>query len=69
MPGSTEHNMGRAVHNAYVYEWLVQRLMFYMKRAELEPDNSDLQTFRKIEVQSQTSVKAVPPPASLFDLL
>ena len=31
MAGSTEHNMGRAAHNAFVYEWLLKQLRFCLQ--------------------------------------
>jgi hypothetical protein len=50
MAGSTEHNMGRAAHNAFVYEWLLKQLRHYMKKAEQEPTNSKWKTWRSIEI-------------------
>jgi hypothetical protein len=54
MAGSTEHNMGRASHNAFVYEWLLERLREYMKLAEQEPNNSKYKTWRKIDIKEQS---------------
>ena len=50
MAGSTEHNMGRAAHNAFVYEWLMKQLRFYMNKADQEPTNSKWKTWRRIEI-------------------
>jgi hypothetical protein len=39
MMGSTEHNMGRVAHNAFVYSWLIEQI----KRLNEIADNSNLE--------------------------
>ena len=31
MMGSTEHNMGRVAHNAYVMEWILQQIEMFVE--------------------------------------
>jgi hypothetical protein len=40
MMGSTEHNMGRVAHNAFVFEWIIQQIETYVGLSKtLEPDD------------------------------
>ena len=61
MAGSTEHNMGRAAHNAFVYEWLLKQLRYYMKKAEQDPTNLKWKTWRSIEIRDSVVVEKMQP--------
>jgi len=49
MMGSTEHNMGRVAHNAYVMEWILQQIEMFVERADIEKDGW-LKNWRKVEM-------------------
>ena len=49
MMGSTEHNMGRVAHNAYVMEWILQQIEMLVDRANLEQDDW-LRNWREVEM-------------------
>jgi len=53
MMGSTEHNMGRVAHNAFVVSWLIEQIEKYAKEAdesEIGEENSWLLNWKTIEV-------------------
>ena len=53
MMGSTEHNMGRVAHNAFVYSWLIEQIEKYNKEAdesEISEENAWLLNWKTIEV-------------------
>jgi len=41
MMGSTEHNMGRVAHNAFVFEWIIQQIHHYVDLAQATPLNNE----------------------------
>ena len=53
MMGSTEHNMGRVAHNAFVFSWLIEqivRLNEIADNSEINKENAWLLNWKKIEV-------------------
>ena len=55
MMGSTEHNMGRVAHNAYVYSWIIDRIKMLNQRANksnLKDEEEWLKNWTTIEVES-----------------
>jgi len=55
MMGSTEHNMGRVAHNAFVFSWMIEqidRLNELANESEITEDNSWLLNWETIEVSS-----------------
>lgn len=59
MMGSTEHNMGRTAHNAYVFAWVMDEIKRLHKRANLEPvtsDNSWLKHWKRIPMEEEIHV-------------
>ena len=54
MMGSTEHNMGRVAHNAYVYSWIIDKIRMLKERADqsnLKDENIWLRNWTTIEVE------------------
>jgi len=54
MMGSTEHNMGRVAHNAFVFEWIIQKIETYVELSKtLEPGDQRewLKNWSIIEVE------------------
>ena len=54
MMGSTEHNMGRVAHNAFVFSWILEQIdMFYelANKSDLNGKNEWLKNWAKIEVE------------------
>ena len=59
MMGSTEHNMGRTAHNAYVFAWVMDEIKRLCKRANLEPitsENSWLKHWKRIPMEEKIHV-------------
>ena len=59
MMGSTEHNMGRTAHNAYVFAWVMDEIKRLCKRANREPvtsENSWLKHWRRIPMEEKIHV-------------
>ena len=55
MMGSTEHNMGRVAHNAFVFSWIIEqieRLNKLADKTEITKENSWLLNWNTIEVES-----------------
>ena len=53
MMGSTEHNMGRVAHNAFIFSWLIEKIKSLNKLAdesEIVEENSWLLNWNTIEV-------------------
>ena len=54
MMGSTEHNMGRVSHNAFVFSWIISQIEYYNTLADnsvVNEENSWLRNWRTIEVK------------------
>lgn len=59
MMGSTEHNMGRTAHNAYVFVWVMDEIKRLCKRANREPitsENSWLKHWKRIPMEEKIHV-------------
>ena len=55
MMGSTEHNMGRVAHNAFVFSWIIEQIVRLNKLAdesEITDANAWLLNWKTIEVES-----------------
>ena len=55
MMGSTEHNMGRVAHNAFVFSWIIEQIVRLNKLAdesEIADENAWLLNWKTIEVES-----------------
>ena len=55
MMGSTEHNMGRVAHNAFVFSWIIEQIVRLNKLAdesEITDKNAWLLNWKTIEVES-----------------
>jgi hypothetical protein len=55
MMGSTEHNMGRVAHNAFVFSWIIkqiERLNKLADESEINDENAWLLNWETIEVES-----------------
>ena len=55
MMGSTEHNMGRVAHNAFVFSWIIEQIVRFNKLAdesEITDNNAWLLNWKTIEVES-----------------
>jgi hypothetical protein len=55
MMGSTEHNMGRVAHNAFVFSWIIEQIEHLNKLAdesEITDENTWLLNWKTIEVES-----------------
>ena len=55
MMGSTEHNMGRVAHNAFVFSWIIEQIVRLNKLAdesEITDENAWLLNWKTIEVES-----------------
>jgi hypothetical protein len=55
MMGSTEHNMGRVAHNAFVFSWMIEQIVRLNKLAdesEITDENTWLLNWKTIEVES-----------------
>ena len=55
MMGSTEHNMGRVAHNAFVFSWIIEQIIRLNKLAdesEITDANAWLLNWKTIEVES-----------------
>jgi hypothetical protein len=55
MMGSTEHNMGRVAHNAFVFSWIIEQIERLNKLAdesEINDENAWLLNWKTIEVES-----------------
>ena len=55
MMGSTEHNMGRVAHNAFVFSWIIEQIVYLNKLAdesEITDENAWLLNWKTIEVES-----------------
>lgn len=54
MMGSTEHNMGRVAHNAYIFSWLIEMIEIFNNLADntkITDENSWLGNWKTIEVE------------------
>lgn len=59
MMGSTEHNMGRTAHNAFVFAWVMDEIKRLCKRANQEPitsQNSWLKQWERIPMEEKIHV-------------
>ena len=68
MMGSTEHNMGRTAHNAYVFTWVIDEIKRLCKRANQEPitsENSWLKRWERIPMEEKIHV-LIPCSKSKF---
>ena len=50
--GSTEHNMGRAIHNSWVFEWMMSVIDGICEDAKSSDDENLLENWSPIEVES-----------------
>ena len=55
MMGSTEHNMGRVAHNAFVFAWIIEQIEHFNKLAdesEITDENAWLLNWKTVEEES-----------------
>ena len=55
MMGSTEHNMGRVAHNAFVFAWIIEQIEHFNKLAdesEITEENAWLLNWKTVEEES-----------------
>jgi hypothetical protein len=52
MMGSTEHNMGRVAHNAFIFDWIIEQIEHFNKLAdesEIDDENTWLLNWKTVE--------------------